>query len=129
MASVSVSRAIGWEPAPGRSASRTVVGRELAVEHRTSAHFRPVVILGVDPEHGHHRHAMLLRHLRRQLHRRDGLEQREQRAAEQPGLLAGDDDARGGIGQPRRGLARRGRRVARGPVARRSRARSRPAAA
>ena len=57
---------------------------------------------------------MLLRHLRRQLHRRDRLEQREQRAAEQPGLLAGDDDARGGIGQPRRRLARRGGRAARG---------------
>ncbi len=106
------------EPGDRQGAGARQVGephrarRQLAVEHRTAAHFRPVVILGVDPEHRHHRHAVLGRDLRRQLHRGDGLEQREQRTAEQPGLLAGNDDARGGIGQPRRRLARGGGRAA-----------------
>jgi len=55
---------------------------------------------------------MLLRHLRRQLHRGNGLEQREERAAEEAGLLPGDDDACGGIGKRGAGLARRSRRAA-----------------
>jgi hypothetical protein len=86
--------------------------RELAVEHRTSAHFRPIVILGINPEHRHDRDAMFLRYLRRQLHRGDGFQQGEQRAPEQTSLLTGDDHPGRGVGQAGRGLTRRRRGAA-----------------
>ena len=126
--SSSVSRAMGSSPAPARSPSRIVTGADSRVEHRTAADFGPVVILGVDPEHRHHgarrargspARASFIAVMR--------LEQREQRSAEEPGLLAGDDDDGARIGEARgRGsrcrLARRG-----APAGPRARARSRPA--
>jgi len=84
----------------------------LRIEHRTPADFEPVVILRVNPEDRHHGHAVLVRHLPCQLHRRRGLQQREERSAKQPRLLAGDDDDRLRIGQAFRRGARRGRRPA-----------------
>ena len=50
------------------------------------------MILGVDPEHRNDGHAVLARHLLGELHRRQGLEEREERPAEKAGLLPGDDD-------------------------------------
>ena len=93
------------QPGDGTFAGARQIGQahgvrgELGVEHRTPGHFRPVVILGVDPEHGHDRHAVVALDLGRELHRGEGLEQGEERAAEQPGLLAGDHHAGGGIGE------------------------------
>ena len=82
-------------PAPGlrrpRRGSETVRGVEVVVEDRARADLVPVVILGVDPEDGDGRHAVVARHLLGELERGERLEQREQRAAEQSGLLAGDD--------------------------------------
>ncbi len=74
--------------------------RRLRVEHRTPAHFVPVVILGVDPEHRHDGHAVVAAHRRGEFHGGDRFEQREQRSAEEPGLLAGDDDNGPRIGEP-----------------------------
>src|SRR3954452_21250282 len=65
--------------------------RERWVEHRTRADFVPVVILGVNPENGHRGYAVVARDLVGKLQRRQGLEQREHRAAEQSRLLPGDD--------------------------------------
>ena len=72
----------------------------------------PVVILGVDPEDGDRRHAVLLPHALGQPDRGDRLQQREERAAEEAGLLAGDDgdglriaQLRGGGDALRRGAA------------------------
>ena len=68
--------------------------RQRLVEDRTRPDFVPVVILGVDPEDGDGRHVVVARHLLGELDRRQRLEQREERAAEQARLLAGDDGDR-----------------------------------
>jgi hypothetical protein len=52
------------------------------------------VIFGIDPEHGDSRHAMLGAHLFGKTNRRDRLQQREQRPAEETSLLSGDDGDR-----------------------------------
>jgi hypothetical protein len=84
---------------------------ELGIEHRTPGHLGPVVILRVNPEHGHNRHAVVAFNLGRQLHRGERFEKREQRAAKEAGLLARDHHARAGIGQTRGRGARFGRRL------------------
>ena len=89
------------------------LGLERRVQDRTAGDLRPVVILGVDPEDGHHCDAVIAFDGRGQFHRRQRLQQREERAAEQPGLLSRDDDAGRRVGEPRRVVARRGRRLAR----------------
>ena len=86
--------------------------RQRFVEHRTRPDFLPVVVFGVDPEHRDRRHLVVARHLLGELDRGQRLEQREQRAAEQPGLLAGDDGDRLAVGEQRAGLARARRRAA-----------------
>jgi len=98
----SVSCAIGSSPAPSRSAS---------VEHRTAPDFLPVVILRVDPEHGDGRHVVVAFVAARELQRGERLQQREQRTAENAGLLTCEYRDRRGIGQARGGGARAGRRV------------------
>ena len=70
------------------------------------------MILGVDPEHGDHGDAVLARHLLRQLHRRQRFQKREQRSAEETGLLAGDDDDGLGIGEACSGFTCRRRGAA-----------------
>ena len=89
----------GTLPGPRRVWESHGVRGQFGVEHRTPGHFRPVVVFGVDPEHGHDRHTVVALDLGRELHRGEGLEQGEERAAEQPGLLAGNHHARGGIGK------------------------------
>ena len=74
-----------------RVAERHVLQAKFRVVHADRLHLIPIVILGVDPEHGHDGHAVIFRHLRRQFHRRDRFEECEQGPAEQSGLLAGDD--------------------------------------
>ena len=64
---------------------------QLPVENRASAHLFPVMVLGVDPEHGDDRDAVLPRHLLREPDRRGRLEQRERRPTEQARLLPGHD--------------------------------------
>ncbi len=68
------------------------------------------MVFGVDPEDGHRGDAMLGAEAFHELDRGERLEQREQRAAEQSRLLAGDDGDRLRIAQPCRrldGLRRR----------------------
>ena len=64
---------------------------EARIEHRTACDFLPVVILGVDPENRDDVCLLLPAGLARELNRGDGLEQREQGAAERAGLLARHD--------------------------------------
>ncbi len=85
---------------------------EVGVEHAAAPHFLPVVILGVDPEDRHRGHLVLLLDLLRQRDRRDRLEQRVDRPAEQSGLLAGDDGDGFRIGEPCARRQRGRRRVA-----------------
>ncbi len=84
---------------------------ELGVEHRGAGDLFPVVILGVHPEHRDDRGAEHGLGTARELQRRDGLQDGEQRAAEHPGLLAGDDRHGLRIGQPPRGVGRGGGRA------------------
>ena len=83
---------------PLRGGSEIVRGRELPVEDRCRSHFVPVVIFGVDPEDRHRRHLVLAGNLVGQLQRGQRLEQREQRAAKETRLLAGDDRDGRGVG-------------------------------
>ena len=55
---------------------------------------------------------MIARDLLGELERGQRLEQREQRTAEEPGLLAGDDGDRAAVGEQPRRLARARRRAA-----------------
>ena len=86
---------------------------ELAVEHAARADLVQVVILGIDPENGHGRDAVVGLDAARQRNCGERLEQREERTAEQTGLLPGDDGHRAGIRQASRSLQRRGRGVPR----------------
>ncbi|MGC4084078.1 MAG: hypothetical protein QM736_18700 [Vicinamibacterales bacterium] len=61
------------------------------------------MILGIDPEDGNCRHVMVAFDLCREFQGGECLEQREERSAEEPGLLAREDGDRLSIGQ----LARR----------------------
>src|SRR5439155_21215537 len=83
--------------------------RERFVEHRTRSDLFPVVVLGIDPEDGRSGDAVIARYLVGELDRGQGLEQREQRTAEEPGLLTSDnrDGARIGEGSARFTRARR----------------------
>ena len=96
---------------PARGGQRDRSRRQRFVEHRARANFVPVVIFGVDPEHGDGRHVVFALDLLGQLERRQGLEQREERSAKQPRLLAGDDGDRARVGEQPRPLRPRGRRV------------------
>ena len=69
------------------------------------------MVLGVDPEDGDDRHVMVAGHEVGELQRGERLEQREQRAAKQSRLLAGDDGDGAGIGELPRGLDGPGRRT------------------
>ena len=106
-----------WRPGPvrrrGAPAATRVRGVSSLVEHRTRSHFLPVVILGVDPEDRDRRHLVVARDLLGELERRERLEQREQRAAEEARLLAGDDGDGAAVGEQARRLAR----ARRAPVA------------
>ena len=64
---------------------------KVSVEDRTRSDLFPVVIFRVDPENGDGGNLMIARDLVGELERGDGLQQREQRPAEEPRLLAGDD--------------------------------------
>jgi hypothetical protein len=64
------------------------------------------VILGVDPENRNGRDVVVARHLRRELERSQGLEDREHRPAEETRLLAGHDGHRVPVRQQPRGFAR-----------------------
>jgi hypothetical protein len=77
---------------------------EVGVENVAGTDLVPVVILRIDPEHRHGRHAVLGCDAGGELDRRDGFEQREERTAEESGLLAGDDGDGARIAQARRGL-------------------------
>ena len=101
-----------------RAGSAMACEGQRLVEHLTGPDLVPIVILGVDPEHGDARHPMLARDARRELKRGERLEQRERRPAEQSGLLAGDDGDRLRVGERLRGgnappAARRGGAAAR----------------
>ena len=85
---------------------RDRVRLEAGVEHRTARHLFPVVILGIHPEHWNHIRLLLPCGVTGQLDCRDGLEQREERAAERPGLLTGEDGDRPVVGELAGGLAR-----------------------
>ena len=101
----------GWFDArPGRQ--RHALRRQLVVEHRTRPDFLPVVILGVDPEDRNGGYVVIARHLIGQLDRGQRLEQREERTAEEPGLLSGDDGDRARVGEQPRGVAGLRRRAA-----------------
>ena len=76
---------------------------EIAVEHVGDLDFLPVVVLGVDPEDGDGGDVLLEAQALGQLDRRQRLDQRVQRPAEQPGLLAGDHGHRLRVAQLRRG--------------------------
>ena len=65
--------------------------RERGIEDAARLHLVPVVVLGVDPEDRDRRHVVPRPHAFGELDRRDGLQQREQRSAEESRLLAGDD--------------------------------------
>ena len=93
----------------GRIVERDGHPVERGVEHATRLDLVPVMVLGVNPEHGDRRDAVLGGSPLRQAEGGQRLEQREQRAAKQPRLLAGDDRDRLGISQP----LRRGERVLR----------------
>ena len=84
---------------------------ELVVEHRARPDLVPVVVFGLDPEDRDGRHLVLPRHLVGELERRQGLEQREQRTAEETRLLSGQDRDGLRIGEPRGRLDRPGRRL------------------
>ena len=103
------------------------LGVHLCVEHRTAADLGPVVILSVNPEHRDHGRTVLARDLCGQLHRRQRLEQREQRATEKPRLLSGDDDDSPWIGEPLGGRSRCGGRLAPRSAVRRSHVQDRSA--
>ena len=81
-------------PGPRRRADADGLRRQLGVEHRTPGDLVPVVILGVDPEHRHRGDAVRRLDRARQLDGGQGLEQREDGAAEGAGLLAGGDRPR-----------------------------------
>ena len=72
---------------------------ELIVEHRAASDLVPIVVFRLDPEDRDGRHMVLPRHLFGQLERGQGLQQREERTAEQTCLLAGDDRHGAGVGQ------------------------------
>ena len=79
----------------GRIAERHVLRRFRSASRTPHAlHLVPVVIFGVDPEHGDRGHAVLGPHALGEPDGGQRLEQREQRAAEEAGLLAGDDGDR-----------------------------------
>ena len=83
--------------------------RQRLVEDRARPDLVPVVIFRVDPEDRDRGHAVLARDLLGELERRQRLEQRVERPAEEPGLLAGDDgDRRGRRALRRFDGARRG---------------------
>ncbi len=104
------------------------VGRLVVVEHRTAAHFLPVVILGVDPEDRDGRNAVRRAHLAGELDGRDRLVQGVERPAEQPRLLSGDHRDRGRPIERGGGLERLSRRAALGqlPAEHRRQRRRRP---
>jgi hypothetical protein len=70
------------------------------------------VVLGLHPEDRDGRHVLFALGLARQLQRGQRFQQRVHRAAEDAGLLAGDDGDGGGIGEAGRGGARGGGRAA-----------------
>ncbi len=72
---------------------------QLRVEDGDAGDLLPVVILGGDPEDRHDRRAERLRRTARQLNRADRLQNRVERSAEYPGLLAGDDGDGFGLGE------------------------------
>ena len=85
---------------------REGVGLEVRIEHRTLRDFFPVVILGIDPENGHDLRLLLARGAAGELDGGDGLEQREEWAAEGARLLAGDDGDGVALDELLGGLAR-----------------------
>jgi hypothetical protein len=86
----------GWVGA-GPRRKRNRARRQRVIEDGTRPDLLPVVIFGVDPEHRDRRNVVIARDLLGQFDRRHRLQQREQRSAEQPGLLAGDDRDRASI--------------------------------
>jgi hypothetical protein len=85
----------------GWIAERDVLQVQIRIEHAGALHLVPVVILRVDPEDRHGRDAMLGPYALGELDGRERFEQREQRSAEEPGLLSGHDRHRVGIAEVR----------------------------
>jgi len=69
------------------------------------------VIFRIDPEDRDRRDPVIARHLLGELQRSERLQHREQRPAEQPRLLTGDDRDRARLGEQPRRLARARRRL------------------
>ena len=105
----SVRAAIGRSPAPSGFGKRDGAGLVLRVEDRAARDLVPVVVFSIDPEHGHDRRAQLALGAPRELNGGDGLQEGEQRTAEQAGLLPGDDGRGVGVGEKRGGCLRFGR--------------------
>ena len=76
---------------PGRVVQGDPDRTERSVEHVARLHLVPVVIFRINPEDGDGRHVMFGGGALGQSNGGQGLEQREERPSEQPGLLAGDD--------------------------------------
>lgn len=85
--------------------------RGIRVEHRGRPHLVPVVILRVDPEDRHRAHAVLPLDAGSEPDRGDRLEQREERAAEEPRLLARHNRDGARVGERGCRLDRLGRRA------------------
>ena len=85
---------------------------ERFIEDRTRSDLVPVVILGVNPEHGHDRHVVFARDFFGQFESRQRFMQREQWTAEKPGLLSGDERNGTGVSQLACRLARSSRSTA-----------------
>ena len=76
------------------------------IEHRTARDLIPVVIFAIDPEDRNDVGLMIVSGPAGELDGGDGLQQREERAAEDPRLLPGQNRDRSGVGEFLRGLAR-----------------------
>ena len=98
---------------------RDRVRLEARIEHRTARDLIPVVIFGIDPENRNDVGLMIASGPAGELDGGDGLQQREERAAEGPRLLPGQDRDRSGVGEFLRGLASGCRGARGGPAARR----------
>lgn len=86
-----------------------VAQRPLRVEDRRAVHLAPVVVLRGDPEHGDDDASLRVRPPPRLRDRARGLVEREQRSAEEPGLLPRHHDGGARADRPRMGLGPRPR--------------------
>jgi hypothetical protein len=83
----------------GRRGEGDCLPLAIGIQDRTTGDLVPIVVLSIDPEDTHHRHAVLPRQPVGHLDGCQRFQQGEQRAAEQSGLLARDDGHRAWIGE------------------------------